>query len=442
VASWQRRSPGGLIIADNVEKSQEILVPGSLNQRRFPALASGFYALGGGRSIMVSREEESQAYNAQVDYLTGIYRDGVKLNDLVKEIMKAFHSFHHPGHKAHFLFMLSKVLMDSGRKELAYKSFLETNRLFPETRFARAAADMSKTLFAQEGGSLRPVPSFALSVQIEPTNHCNLECIMCGRNKRRPLGHMDFETFSKTLDESLAAGAYAIRLYHMGEPLLNNSLIQFIHYFTETVRKLELGDPCVARSIGMMTNGTLLNSRLSEGLMESGLGAIGFSIDGRTPEEYEKIRRKASFSRVIENLRKTRTIRDDHRFPTKITVSVLDMELDQNDRLRLNDFYLQNGADAVSFLPCSPQKGRGVLNREGEIIPAGEAIRSDVPSSGFPEVGSQDYGAGNIDRIVVLWNGDIKSECGEPSEGDILGNIRELSLVEAYRIKMNRLGLS
>ncbi|PKN23068.1 MAG: hypothetical protein CVU64_24330 [Deltaproteobacteria bacterium HGW-Deltaproteobacteria-21] len=393
-------------------------------------------------NVMVAKEEEHRAYNAEVDHITALYRNGVMPDLLVKEIMTAFQNYHHPEHKAHFLYMLSKLLMDLGRKETAYNSFLETERLFRGTRFARASADTSKTIFVQGGGSFRPIPAFTLSVQIEPTNHCNLDCIMCDRNKHRPLGHMDLETFARIVDESLAAGAYGIRLYHMGEPLLNPSLILFVQYFSDKVKELELCDGCMPRGIGIMTNGTLLNSNLAEELMGSGLESIGFSIDGRTPEEYEKIRRNAKFSRVVENLRNTRKIRDTYRFSTKISVSVLDIELEQSDKSRLNDFYLQNGADFVSFMPCSLKEGRQIVNKNGDLIPAKEAVQADAPIPDYSESGDQAVADGVLDRLVVLWNGDIKSSCGEPSEADIIGNVKELSLAEAYQIKMKRLGLS
>ena len=356
--------------------------------------------------------------------------------------MEAFQEFDHPEHKAHFLYMLSKVLLDLGEKETAYKTFLETEMLFRRTRYGRASADVSKTLFLNEWGRLHPVPSFTPTVQVEPTNYCNLDCIMCGRNKRRPLGHMSFPIFKKIVDESLAAGACGIRLFHMGEPLLNTCLTEFIRYFNSRAKELDLGEDCMRRAIGIMTNGTLLNRDLAGQLMGSGLDQIGFSIDGRSPEEYEKVRRNASFSRVLENLRAAREVRDDRRFPTEISVSVLDMELEPRDKSRLNDFYLLNGADSVSFIPCARQEGRHVVNKEGDIVPARSTSYPENAGSGHPESGGQAPAQGLLDRIVVLWNGDIKSFTGEPSGEDILGNIENLSLVEAYDLKMKALGLA
>ena len=44
---------------------------------------------------MVAKEEEHRAYNAEVDHITALYRNGVMPDLLVKEIMTAFQNHHH-----------------------------------------------------------------------------------------------------------------------------------------------------------------------------------------------------------------------------------------------------------------------------------------------------------------------------------------------------------
>jgi len=228
----------------------------------------------------------------------------------------------------------------------------------------------------------------------------------------------------------------------MGEPLINPFIVEFIDYFTEKVKEFDFKNPCLPRGIGTMTNGTVLNDKLTKGLMEAGLGAIGFSIDGRTPEEYEIIRKGAKLNRVLDNLSKTRRFRDRYGFQTIISVSIVDMGLDENDRVRLDQFYRTHGADSISFMPCALHKGRHIVNKEGDTVPAEMAKSAALDEAKSIEKETNRMIERHLlDRIVVLWNGDIKSSCGEPETGDIIGNIKEISLIDAYRIKMRDLGL-
>ena len=57
-------------------------------------------------------------------------------------------------------------------------------------------------------------PGWPTHLQIEPTTHCNLRCLLCPVNTglNRPTGRMDFEVFRKVVDE---VGAYLF-LYFSG----------------------------------------------------------------------------------------------------------------------------------------------------------------------------------------------------------------------------------
>ena len=60
------------------------------------------------------------------------------------------------------------------------------------------------------------------SLQIEPTNNCNLRCICCsGYSNERKRGYMDFGLFRRIIDEAADIGVKRIHLYLHGEPLLH-----------------------------------------------------------------------------------------------------------------------------------------------------------------------------------------------------------------------------
>ena len=387
---------------------------------------------------------EHQSYLKDAEMFERLYCDGTPKEVILEKLADSFERYVNPKYKAHFLYMASTVLLDLKHKQVAYELCVNNEKNFKGTLFSQAAADRAKFLFIEEMGRITsPKPSFALSVQVEPTNCCNLDCIMCGRNKKRESGFMSFNTFKKIVDQSLSAGAIGIRLYHMGEPLLHKSIHEFVEYFNRQKQNYHYRPPCVPRSIGIQTNGVLINEDLAFKLMKAGLNELAFSIDGRTPQEYEKIRKGTKFDRVLNNLNIVKKVKDAQRFSTQISVSVLDMELDVQDKVRLNELYRKNGAEKVAFMPCGLSEGRHVVNKDGDIISTLEAREKHNLSPMETVLATEEnaQGIGDIDRIVVLWNGDIKAACGEPSSGDIIGNIDHLSLSEAYKIKMEQMSI-
>jgi MoaA/NifB/PqqE/SkfB family radical SAM enzyme len=94
----------------------------------------------------------------------------------------------------------------------------------------------------------------------------------------------------KTLVDQMPTLQRAV-LQGIGEPLLNRDLPAMIAY-------LEARGVYVAFN----TNAVLLTGRRQHQLIESGLHELRVSLDGSTPETYEKIRGIAAFDRVITNV--------------------------------------------------------------------------------------------------------------------------------------------
>ncbi len=100
---------------------------------------------------------------------------------------------------------------------------------------------------------------------------------------------MSWETFT-----SLLAGFPALKKLHLqglGEPMMHPRFFDMVQYASD-------------RGVEVTTNSnlTLLNTARTEQMLESGLKTIFFSIDGSTPETYERIRKRARFDRVVANV--------------------------------------------------------------------------------------------------------------------------------------------
>ncbi len=147
------------------------------------------------------------------------------------------------------------------------------------------------------------VDTEVLTVIIEPTVRCNLNCITCSEVTRgRTKKDMSFSEFKSILDQF----PYAIKLalQGVGEPLLNRDLFRMIRLAKE--RKIY---------VYFNSNGTLLDEENSNWLIQSGLDLINFSIDGGTKEVYEKIRRGASFEEFRRRVKRFMEIKGAHPLP-------------------------------------------------------------------------------------------------------------------------------
>ena len=129
------------------------------------------------------------------------------------------------------------------------------------------------------------VPYAPYRLWIEPTNRCNLTCVMCPNRNfgKDALGRMDFRLYRKVIDEA-SGFVHDVNLHHRGEPTLHEQLPDMIRYAKAAGVRVKLH-----------TNATTLTPRLAETLIESGLDLISFSFDGYSAETYEAVRRGSRF---------------------------------------------------------------------------------------------------------------------------------------------------
>ena len=128
-----------------------------------------------------------------------------------------------------------------------------------------------------------------ISLQLEPTTKCNLRCPFCESPiwDRRGMD-MKFSDFKKIIDQFPLLRI--LLLQGIGEPLLCKDFFKMVEY-------------CKSKKIlvGITTNGTLINKKVAEKLVNYKIDYVIMSIDGATSETFERIRVGAKFEQVIEN---------------------------------------------------------------------------------------------------------------------------------------------
>jgi wyosine [tRNA(Phe)-imidazoG37] synthetase (radical SAM superfamily) len=167
---------------------------------------------------------------------------------------------------------------------------------------------------------------FPRIVQVETTNVCNAECVMCPHSfLKRAATNMDFGLFKKIVDE--CAGHQRQMEYFY--PFLNGELFLTPHwqeYLSYARVKL------AHTKIGIFTNGSLLDEKNITLLLEIQPDWINISFEGTSKEAYENIRRKLNFNQVEDNIIKLINKRKQlHKKLPRVTISIIRMQDNEKD---------------------------------------------------------------------------------------------------------------
>jgi radical SAM protein with 4Fe4S-binding SPASM domain len=143
------------------------------------------------------------------------------------------------------------------------------------------------------------------TVFIEPTSVCNFRCVMCphGDGKSadayfsRNVGHMPMARFRHVLEQLAkwpGASLKALKLYMLGEPLANPD-------FPEMLRLAKAG--CYAERIEVSTNGSLLNQKMAEHMVDVELDYLQISIYATEQARHREVTgSKLDIQRIQDNL--------------------------------------------------------------------------------------------------------------------------------------------
>ena len=244
---------------------------------------------------------------------------------------------------------------------------------------------------------------------IEPTNVCNLRCIMCPNSSKRDIekGYMDMKLFRKIIDEA-SLFAYDVNLSHRGESLLHPQLVEMIEY---------------AKSKGLYsrlnTNATLLTEEKSYQLIKSGLDFISFSFDGFDKETYENIRKGAKFDDTISRMTNFLKIKKDLKKSTPyvlLEILAFPEALKERKNGKKEDFlkhFQSLPLDKVEIKPLHNWAGNLPCLEEKELISRG-AVYTPCTNIWY--------------ALVVLWNGSVSLCSQDWYDQFSLGNVKDSGL--------------
>lgn len=161
-----------------------------------------------------------------------------------------------------------------------------------KTRFVMHKIGMVKKYIYYNMSKIK-LPFYPDRLYLELTNKCNFQCIMCPNGRglmERKKGFMDYELFKSIIDE-MGPHVQTVVLHIWGESLLHPRIFDIIKYCQRYDLRTELS-----------TNSSLLDEKLINNILDSGLDAIYLCIDGFTKETYEKVRKMGDYEKTVKNV--------------------------------------------------------------------------------------------------------------------------------------------
>jgi len=260
------------------------------------------------------------------------------------------------------------------------------------------------------------------TLSVEPATRCNLSCPECpvGNNTlARPGGVMAGEMFFSILDQFRHTLLHLI-LYFQGEPFLDPGLFEKIRY---------------ARSrniyVSTSTNGHFLDKKNIDGIFSSGLDRLIISLDGVTPESYEKYRRGGDFTRVVQGIRDLVKRRDAEGYGRPfIILQFLMFRHNLHEREKMKDLAKDLGVDRLEFktaqfydlslnnplIPEDPAFSR--YRKEGERYVLKYELRNRCPRL--------------WSTAVVTWDGRMVPCCFDKNAEYVMGDLTKTSAREIW----------
>jgi len=182
------------------------------------------------------------------------------------------------------------------------------------------------------------IPTMPAFLKIEISRLCFVKCKYCLEPKAKI-----FYPFSlyKTLIDNLKDYLFEVSLYDIGEPLLNDDVINYIRY-------------AHSQKLGTIISTSLSVKRHDEfwkDIVLSGLDYLIVAIDGISEEVYKQYRTHGDFNLVFSNLKKILSFRT--RFKNKLFIEwqMIDLPWNKHEQKAARSLARELGCDSFELIP-------------------------------------------------------------------------------------------
>lgn len=245
-----------------------------------------------------------------------------------------------------------------------------------------------------------PLAQFPPSIHLELTNSCNLRCRLCYcKEMKRARGYIELDLVRKLADE-IGERQVVVAPFLHGESFLHPQFLKIAQILKAKSNVF----------LTLDTNATLLDPKVAQGLVETGVDALSISFHGARKETYESIMQGASYEKVVANLEGLFQIRERlGKTRPEITFTFV---LDEGNESEVEDFrrLWQERADRLIVKEQIDSSARFRKNFQVKRAPCDVLWKA----------------------VIVLYNGDVTLCCKDYEGAMKVGNLRESSLAELW----------
>jgi radical SAM protein with 4Fe4S-binding SPASM domain len=251
------------------------------------------------------------------------------------------------------------------------------------------------------------VPDAPQIIFVEPTNVCDLNCIMCPRKRilQRGKEFMTLELFTRIIDEAADWGVERVVLQMGGEPLLHPQFPEMLQYSKKKGLRVDFN-----------TNANSLTEEKAKAILKSGLDKIVFSVDGVSAATYEKVRWGGNYDRVIRNIKRFTHLKNTGEYVKPETVL---------------QTIIMNGTEEETNMII--QTWRGVVDRIAITVVTENADNEGVSLLEINPNSKKIPCSMLWNTLAVFGNGDVTVCCTDIVGDLVIGNILTDSLQSLWK---------
>ena len=261
-------------------------------------------------------------------------------------------------------------------------------------------------------------------VTIETLYGCNYECVFCPISlpSKRKNSLMTMDMYKHIIDDlrPYAGKIEILSLFGLGEPLLDKYIFDRVKYAKDAEFP----------NVGFNTNAEILDEVRQKKLLDSGIDAVSFSIDGINKETHEKLRRGSHYDRVISNTMSTIEMRNKGDYKTRLIIRFIKQPGNEGQWEEYNDFWSEKLSSERGDLLISYNlhSWAGQMYKKDDIL--GKERISEIEA-----MPCHHY----TDILYILSDGTVPL-CHEdnPDPMYIFGNIKEQTPIEIFNSRKRK----
>lgn len=273
-------------------------------------------------------------------------------------------------------------------------------------------------------GKLSTRKASITEINLEFSSSCNLRCQFCALDHDKPKVYMTTEVIDKVFEALVNDERFSrvklINLHNGGETLMHPERVKIL-------KRIKYHQLIFAASgkffprISLLTNGMLLREKLAREILELKLlDEVGFSLDGGTPEEFERLRVNAKWEKFAKNVDDFIRLKNEIDPELKtFGISIIPKPLALNDSWMDPDFQrIVRLLDSVEYRRLHDWGGQIDLEEEKQVNKKGCMML--------------------MRQMVVLPNGDVTVCCNDLNSQGVVGNVLTEDFYEIYRGQRRR----